>query len=162
MHQLFQFNPKLQIIFTISPVRHIRDGVVENNRSKARLIEAVHHMVNKFDRLHYFPAYEIVIDILRDYRFYDIDFVHPNYMATDFVLQKFASSCLDNESKQLMEELKKINIARRHKAFQPATNAHKQFLQSSAEKTKELQKKYPFLDLKDELDYFTSSETVSE
>ena len=162
MHQLFQFNQKLQIIFTISPVRHIRDGVVENNRSKARLIEAVHHMVNKFDRLHYFPAYEIVIDILRDYRFYDIDFVHPNYMATDFVLQKFAYSCLDNESKQLMEELKKINIARRHKAFQPATNAHKQFLQSSAEKTKELQKKYPFLDLKDELDYFTSSETVSE
>ncbi len=162
MHQLFQFNSKLQIIFTISPVRHIRDGVVENNRSKARLIEAVHHMVNKFDKLHYFPAYEIVIDILRDYRFYDIDFVHPNYMATDFVLQKFASSCLDNESGQLMEELKKINIARRHKAFQPATTAHKQFLQSSAEKTKELQKKYPSLDLKDELDYFTSSETVSK
>ena len=156
MHQLFQFNPKLQIIFTISPVRHIRDGVVENNRSKARLIEAVHHMVGKFDKLHYFPAYEIVIDILRDYRFYDIDFVHPNYMATDFVLQKFASACLDDESRQLMEELKKINIARRHKAFQPATMAHKQFLQSSADKTRELQKKYPFLDLEDELDYFNS------
>lgn len=156
MHQLFQFNSKLQIIFTISPVRHIRDGVVENNRSKARLIEAVHHMVNKFDKLHYFPAYEIVIDILRDYRFYDIDFVHPNYMATDFVLQKFSAACLDDESRQLMEELKKINIARRHKAFQPTTVAHKQFLLSSAEKTKELQKKYPFLDLQDELDYFTS------
>ena len=156
MHQLFQFNSKLQIIFTISPVRHIRDGVVENNRSKARLIEAVHHMVNKFDKLHYFPAYEIVIDILRDYRFYDIDFVHPNYMATDFVLQKFSAACLDDESRQLMEELKKINIARRHKAFQPTTAAHKQFLLSSAEKTKELQKKYPFLDLQDELDYFTS------
>lgn len=156
MHQLFQFNSKLQIIFTISPVRHIRDGVVENNRSKARLIEAVHHMVNKFDKLHYFPAYEIVIDILRDYRFYDIDFVHPNYMATDFVLQKFSAACLGDESRQLMEELKKINIARRHKAFQPTTTAHKQFLLSSAEKTKELQKKYPFLDLQDELDYFTS------
>ena len=156
MHQLFQFNSKLQIIFTISPVRHIRDGVVENNRSKARLIEAVHHMVNKFDKLYYFPAYEIVIDILRDYRFYDIDFVHPNYMATDFVLQKFSAACLDDEARQLMEELKKINIARRHKAFQPTTTAHKQFLLSSAEKTKELQKKYPFLDLQDELDYFTS------
>jgi len=156
MHQLFQFNPKLKIIFTISPVRHIRDGVVENNRSKARLIEAVHHMVNKFDRLHYFPAYEIVIDILRDYRFYDIDFVHPNYMATDFVLQKFAAACLDEEARQVMDELKKINIARRHKAFQPTTEAHKQFLKSSAEKTKELQKKYPFLNLDEELNYFTS------
>lgn len=161
MHQLFQFNPRLQILFTISPVRHIRDGVIENNRSKARLIEAVHHMVNKFDKLHYFPAYEIVIDILRDYRFYDIDFVHPNYMATDFVLQKFSAACLDNESKQLMEEIKKINIARRHKAFQPSTAAHKQFLRSSAEKTKELQKKYPFLDLQEELDYFNSSEGIS-
>lgn len=156
MHQLFQFNPKLKIIFTVSPVRHIRDGVVENNRSKARLIESVHHMVNKFDKLHYFPAYEIVIDILRDYRFYDIDFVHPNYMATDFVLRKFAASCLDDEARQVMDELKKINIARRHKAFQPTTEAHKQFLKTSAERTKELQKKYPFLNLDEELDYFTS------
>ncbi len=156
MHQLFQFNPKLKIIFTVSPVRHIRDGVVENNRSKARLIEAAHHMVNKFDRLHYFPAYEIVIDILRDYRFYDIDLVHPNYMATDFVLQKFAASCLDDEARQLMDELKKLSIARRHKAFQPTTEAHKQFLKTSAERTKELQKKYPFLNLDEELVYFTS------
>ena len=156
IHQLFQFNPKLNIIFTISPVRHIRDGVVENNRSKARLIDAVHHLVNKFDRLHYFPAYEIVIDVLRDYRFYDIDLVHPNYMATDFVLQKFAASCLDDEARQLMDELKKLSIARRHKAFQPTTEAHKQFLKTSAERTQMLQKKYPFLDLDEELTYFSS------
>ncbi len=161
MHQLFRFNPRLQIIFTISPVRHIRDGVVENNRSKARLIEAVHHLVNKFDKLYYFPAYEMVIDILRDYRFYDIDFVHPNYMATEFVLEKFKSACLDDESMQLMEELRKISLARKHKAFQPSTMAHQQFLRSSAEKTRELQKRYPFLDLKEELAYFTSSKAVS-
>lgn len=155
MHQLFQFNPNLQILFTISPVRHLRDGVVENNRSKARLIEAVHHMVSKFDRLHYFPAYELVIDVLRDYRFYDIDFAHPNYLATDFVLQKFIATCLDDEATQIMEELKKISIARKHKPFQPATNAHKQFLKSYADKTRELQSKYPFLDLKEELDHFS-------
>ena len=89
IHQLFYFNKKINIIFTISPVRHIRDGVVENNRSKARLIESVHHLVNKFDRLYYFPAYELVIDVLRDYRFYSEDMVHPNYLATDFVLEKF-------------------------------------------------------------------------
>jgi hypothetical protein len=154
IHQLFHFNPKLKIIFTVSPVRHIRDGVVENNRSKARLIETVHHQVNKFDNLFYFPAYELVIDVLRDYRFYDIDMVHPNYPATEFVLEKFAQTCIDENSRQLMEEVKKIVIARKHKPFQPATHAHKLFLSSHLEKTKALLKKHPFLDLKDELNYF--------
>jgi hypothetical protein len=157
LHQLLQFNPKLKFLFTISPVRHIRDGVIENNRSKARLIEAVHHMVNKFDKLYYFPAYEIVIDILRDYRFYDIDMVHPNYLATRFVMEQFSSACLDDETKELLPELKKIHIARRHKAFHPASEAHRQFLHASAEKVKELQRKYPSLDLSEELDYFTRS-----
>lgn len=154
-HQLIRFNPKLKIIFTVSPVRHIRDGVVENNRSKARLIEAVHHMVNKFDRLYYFPAYELVIDVLRDYRFYDIDLAHPNYMATEFVLEKFAEACLDPSAQQLMQEIRKIMIARRHKAFQPDTIAHQQFLQTHLEKVRSLQEKFPFLDLHDELEYFS-------
>lgn len=155
--QLNEFNPTLKIIFTVSPVRHIRDGVVENNRSKARLIEAVHHVVNKFEPTYYFPAYELVIDVLRDYRFYDIDLVHPNYPATEFVLEKFAESCIDAESQKLMEEVKKIVIARKHKAFQPETKAHQQFLMTYFEKTKELQKKYPFLDLKEELVYFSQT-----
>src|SRR5260221_1509936 len=154
-HQLVNFNPKLNIIFTVSPVRHIRDGVIDNNRSKARLIEAVHHIVNKFDGLYYFPAYELVIDVLRDYRFYDIDMVHPNYMATEFVLEKFAETYIDDESQQLMQDIKKIIIARKHKAFQPETKAHKQFLLSHFEKTKMLQEKYPFLNLKEELVYFS-------
>ena len=146
-HRLKQFNPKLKIIFTISPVRHIRDGVIENNRSKARLIEAVHHMINKFPGLYYFPAYELVIDVLRDYRFYDIDMVHPNYPATEFVMEKFNENFIDEQSQQLMEEIKKIVIARKHKAFQPETNAHKTFLKTHLEKTKELQSKFSFLDL---------------
>ncbi len=162
IHRLLQFNPKLKIIFTVSPVRHLRDGVVENNRSKARLIEAVHHMVNKFDRLYYFPAYELVIDVLRDYRFYDIDLAHPNYMATDFVLQKFVGCCLDDEAKLLMEEMKKISLARKHRAFQPNTEAHRQFLRSSAARAKSLQDKYPFLDLTEELEYFNSAQAINE
>ena len=153
-HRLKRFNPKLKIIFTISPVRHIRDGVIENNRSKARLIEAVHHMTNKFPGLYYFPAYELVIDVLRDYRFYDIDMVHPNYPATEFVMEKFNESFIDEQSQQLMEEIKKIVIARKHKAFQPETNAHKIFLKTHLEKTKELQSKFSFLDLKEEIEYF--------
>ena len=156
-HRLKQFNPKLQIIFTISPVRHIRDGVIENNRSKARLIESVHHIVNKFPRLYYFPAYELVIDVLRDYRFYDIDMVHPNYPATEFVMENFNQIFIDDQSQQLMEEIKKIVIARKHKPFRPETNAHKLFLKTHLEKTKELQSKYSFLDLNDELNYFKSA-----
>ena len=155
-HRLLQFNPNLKIIFTVSPVRHIRDGVVENNRSKARLIEAIHHMVNKFERLYYFPAYELVIDVLRDYRFYDIDLAHPNYSATSYVLEKFSESCIDDSSRQLMEEVKKIIIARKHKAFQPQTEAHRQFLRAHAEKATELMQKHSFLNLEDELQYFTS------
>lgn len=154
-HQLKQFNRELKIIFTISPVRHIRDGVIENNRSKARLIEAVHHMINKFSGLYYFPAYELVIDVLRDYRFYDIDMVHPNYPATEFVMEKFKENFIDAESQQLMEEVRKIVIARKHRAFQPETNAHKGFLKAHLDKTKELQSKYAFLDLKDEINYFS-------
>jgi len=154
IHQLFHFNPTLEIIFTVSPVRHIRDGVIENNRSKARLIEVVHHLAGKFDRIHYFPAYELVIDVLRDYRFFDIDMVHPNYQATDFVLEKFAEKFIDETSNQILQEVKKIVIARKHKAFQPNTKAHQQFLQQHLEKTEQLKKKYPFLDLNGELEYF--------
>jgi GSCFA family len=154
-NRLMQFNPGLNIILTVSPVRHLRDGVVENNRSKARLIEAVHNMSSRFDNVFYFPAYELVIDILRDYRFYDIDLAHPNYMATEFVLEKFAASCIDESSQQLMQEIKKISIARKHKAFQPGTKAHQQFLVNHFEKVKTLKEKYPFLNLEEELVYFS-------
>ena len=156
LQELFEFNSRINVIFTVSPVRHIRDGVVDNNRSKARLIEAVHHVVQKFERVNYFPAYELVIDVLRDYRFYDLDLVHPNYMATEFVLEKFADSCVDENSRALMEEVKQIVTARKHKAFQPETMAHKQFLKSYFEKTSQLKARHPFLDLTEEINYFKS------
>ena len=156
-HQLLQFNPQLEIIFTVSPVRHLRDGVVANNRSKARLIEAVHHLVDKFDRLHYFPAYELVVDVLRDYRFYDVDMAHPNYAATEFVLEKFVHSFVEPASRQLMGELRKIMVARRHRPQHPQTKAHRDFLQNHYEKVKDLQAKYPILNLADELRYFSST-----
>lgn len=154
LFQLFQFNPNLKVIFTVSPVRHIRDGVIDNNRSKARLIEVVHHLVNKFDKLYYFPAYELVIDVLRDYRFYDIDMVHPNYQATSFVLDKFMRHFVDEKAQLLAEEIKKIVIARKHKPFQPSTEAHKKFLKAHLEKAQELQRKYPFLNLDEDIRYF--------
>lgn len=155
LYQLFNFNPNLKLLFTISPVRHIRDGVVDNNRSKARLIEAVHHLVNKFDHIWYFPAYELVIDVLRDYRFFDVDMVHPNYPATQFVLEKFVEQCLDADSRDLLEEVKKIVIARKHKPFQPATQAHRRFLEEQHRRAVALAGRYPFLDLADEIKYFS-------
>jgi hypothetical protein len=155
IHQLFHFNSKLKIIFTISPVRHLRDGVVDNNRSKARLIESVHHLVNKFDKLYYFPAYELVIDILRDYRFYDVDLAHPNYAATQFVLEKFSEACFDQSTRELMEDIKKITIAKKHKPFNPESSLHKKFLQQQLEKTKQILNKHPYLKLQEELNYFS-------
>lgn len=157
IYRLFQFNKDLRIVFTVSPVRHVRDGVVENNRSKARLIEAVHHLADKFDRISYFPAYELVIDVLRDYRFYDIDLVHPNYQATSFVIEQFMRHFVNDASFHLSKEIEKIVIARKHKAFQPTTDAHKRFLQMHAAKASSLMAAHPYLDLSGELAYFSGA-----
>jgi hypothetical protein len=162
LHQLFRFNPKLQVIFTISPVRHIRDGVVENNRSKARLLEAVHHLVHKFDKLYYFPAYELVIDVLRDYRFYDVDLVHPNYAATQFVLDQFLQAHTSNETRELIDELKKVRTARKHRSQHPHTAAHQAFLKTYIQKTESLQEKYPYLNLQEEIQFFTGQQERRE
>ncbi len=156
LFRLFHFNPKLKIIFTISPVRHLRDGVIENNRSKARLLEAVHHLVNKFEKLYYFPAYELVIDVLRDYRFYDIDMAHPNYAATQFVLDNFFDYCIESQAKALSEEIRKIVMAKKHKPFHAASQQHKQFLLANAKKVKALQQQYPHLDFTAEAAYFSA------
>lgn len=155
LHKLFAINLGVQILFTISPVRHIRDGVTDNNRSKARLIEAVHSLCAANKQAHYFPAYEIVIDILRDYRYYDIDFVHPNYLATSFVWEQFVQSCIDVPTQSAMKEVLDIATAKAHRTRFPETSAHKKFLESYAGKVRELQKKFPFLDMEEELRYFS-------
>jgi len=155
IHRLFLFNPKLRIIFTISPVRHLRDGFVENNRSKAVLIQAAHHLINKFSKLYYFPAYELVIDDLRDYRFYAEDMVHPNYLATDYVWEKFSESFIDEQSKEIMKEVNSLNAAKKHKPFQPNSSMHQKFLLINLRKAESLQKAFPFLDLSEEINYFS-------
>ncbi len=159
LSELFQFNPSLKIIFTISPVRHIRDGVVENNRSKARLIEAVHQLVAESERLYYFPAYELVIDVLRDYRFYDIDLVHPNYAATEFVFEKFVACFINKEDILVIEEIKDIVKAFRHKPFQPDTEAHRRFMESYLVKIRQFQHRHPGIDLGAEEIFFSRVES---
>lgn len=154
IHQLFHLNQKLKIIFTISPVRHLRDGVVENNRSKARLLETVHHLVNKFDRLFYFPAYELVIDVLRDYRFYDIDLAHPNYAATQFVLEKFSDYAFQEPTLELMKEIRQIVTAKNHKPFHPGSKQHQQFLKQHLDKTRAIAEEHHYLNFAEEVRYF--------
>lgn len=152
--RLFQFNPDLRILFTISPVRHLRDGVIDNNRSKARLIEAVHHLVNKFDKLYYFPAYELVIDVLRDYRFFDIDLAHPNYAATSFVLENFSQKCMDKDTQEWAEKFRKLSVAKNHRPFNPQSEQHKKFMQTHFELTKQYSEAFPDLNFEEELQYF--------
>lgn len=156
--RLFLFNPGLQVIFTISPVRHLREGVIENNRSKAVLIQAVHQLVEKYEALYYFPAYELVIDDLRDYRFYAEDLVHPNYQATQYVWEKFTDACMNEETRSLMKEIAEINLAYQHKPFNPSTEQHKKFLSSYLVKTKILQEKHPYLDMTAEISHFAEKQ----
>ncbi|MFN8252836.1 MAG: GSCFA domain-containing protein [Ferruginibacter sp.] len=155
IRQLQQFNPSLKIIFTISPVRHLREGFVENNRSKAALINAVHNAVEHFTNVFYFPAYELVIDDLRDYRFYAEDMVHPNYAATNYVWDKFVTACMDKDAQELMEQINEINAAVNHKAFNPASAAHKKFVQGILDKMDLIKAQHPYIDFSAEKNHFS-------
>lgn len=155
--KLWSFNPSLQVIFTISPVRHLREGAVENNRSKASLIHAVHRLVEEYYNAYYFPAYELVIDDLRDYRFYAEDLVHPNYQATRYVWEKFTGVCMNEDTRTLMKEIAEIQLAFQHKPFNPSTSQHRAFLENYLSKTSHLQEKHANLDLSAEIGYFRSS-----
>ena len=154
LDKLLAFNPAIKVIFTISPVRHLRDGFVENNRSKATLIQAIHSMVDNSKNLFYFPAYELVIDDLRDYRFYAEDMVHPNYAATNYVWDKFITACIDTAAQQLMKEINTINAAKSHKPFNPTSEQHKKFLQLNLERVNELSKHHPYINFEEEKNYF--------
>jgi len=156
INELLSVNPDVQIIFTVSPVRHYRDGLVENNRSKARIIESVHQLCDRFEQAYYFPAYELVMDVLRDHRYYDIDFVHPNYLATDHVWGRLTDACMDAHTLALMKQVHEIAIARAHKPRFPQTEAHKKFRLSYVQKIRALMTQYPYLQLTEELEYFNA------
>lgn len=153
---LQQFNPDLKIIFTISPVRHLREGFVENNRSKAALIHAVHTAVENFNNCFYFPAYELVIDDLRDYRFYAEDMVHPNYAATNYVWEKFVACSIDEPSQELMKQINEINAAVNHKPFNETSAAHQAFKLKYLKILQGMQQNYPYLDLTEQINHFTA------
>ena len=152
-------NPNLNFILTVSPVRHSRDGLVENNRSKARLIEAVHRLTETFDFVHYFPAYELVIDVLRDYRFYDVDLVHPNFAATRFVFEKFCATWLDADTNALVEDIKPLVNALAHKPQHPDSEAHRLFMSRMHAQATAVAAKTPWCDWSREQNVFSGSDT---
>ncbi len=145
--QLKEINPRLKIVFTVSPVRYIRDGVVENNRSKAVLLEAVHQLTEQHENVYYFPAYELVIDDLRDYRFYKKDLVHPNEQAIEYVFEKWKETAFDAETKVIFERIKKIQTHLNHRINHPNPETLKKHFEFQEKSAKELILEFPFLDL---------------
>ncbi len=143
-----EVNPEAQLIFTVSPVRHLKDGFVENQQSKAHLISALHKVLSPRAQsrgLNYFPAYEIMMDELRDYRFYGKDMVHPNALAVDYIWEKFKSVWIDEDCYSVMEEVDNIQKGLLHRPFNPDSEAHKKFETSLRSKITYLQERYPFM-----------------
>ena len=135
---LTPFNPKLKILFTVSPVRHTKDGLHENTLSKATLHLAVKEIVKKFSHCYYFPAYEIMIDELRDYRFYKTDLIHPNELAIDYIWEKITQTYFDETTFKFYEELKALLKSIGHRPFNPNSDQHQKFVIETLNKTRAL------------------------
>ena len=127
-------NPSVNIIFTVSPVRHLKDGFVENSQSKAHLLSAIHKTVDNRNQLYYFPSYEIMIDDLRDYRFYSNDMVHPNETAINYLWEQFKQVWIDEKSTSIMKQVDTIQKGLAHKPFNSNSNQHKAFLENLHQK----------------------------
>lgn len=128
------------IILSVSPVRYVRDGLVENNLSKSILLQAVHELKEKFSNIQYFPSYEIVIDELRDYRFFEKDLVHPSALAIDYVWQRFVETSMDKETQQFVKDVEQLNAMLAHKPLHKGTSEYIKFIESTKKKEEELKK----------------------
>lgn len=137
--------PDLQVILTVSPVRHIRDGLVENQRSKATLLLAIDQICQELDFAHYFPSYELILDDLRDYRFFNADMIHPNEVAIDYVWQRFGAAFFTEETQQLISQIEAIVQASKHRAFHTQSKQHQAFIQKQLGKIAQLEQQYHFL-----------------
>ena len=143
-------NEKVQFIFTVSPIRHLKDGFVENQRSKAHLIVAIQQLVSYTSSggdlgEDYFPSYEILMDELRDYRFYEADMVHPNQLAVDYIWEKFKKVWISPKAYPVMHKVDVVQKGLKHRPFNSDSEQHQQFLASLEEKITYLQNEYPFM-----------------
>jgi len=139
-------NPNINFIFTISPVRHIKDGFVENQLSKSHLFTALHKTFDfRLSTFNYFPSYEIMMDELRDYRFYNEDMLHPNQIAIDYIWKLFSESNISEDSFSVMKEVDEIQKSLRHRSFNPESEQHQKFLAKLQQKIEALGKKQPHI-----------------
>jgi len=138
---------KAQWILTVSPVRHWKDGAHGNQLSKAALLLAVEQLQQTCENVQYFPAYEIMMDELRDYRFYADDMLHPSSLAIDYIWQRFTEVALSAETKTILLEVEKIVAARQHRLLHPDTESSRQFQQNLQQQIADFIAKYPFINL---------------
>ncbi|MGV6829557.1 MAG: GSCFA domain-containing protein [Flavobacteriales bacterium] len=149
-----KINPEVVFINTVSPVRHIKDGFVENTRSKAHLITALHQIINQQSskpnfKFYYFPAYEIMMDELRDYRFYKEDLLHPNQTAIQIIWEAFSKVWISSETNNFQKEIEIIKKGLQHKPFRVESEEHQLFLKNLQQKIKNLQQKIPTISFDD-------------
>ena len=138
-----EVNPDATFITTVSPIRHLKDGFIENTRSKAHLISSIHQLIDTKKNIHYFPSFEIMMDELRDYRFYSEDMVHPNNTAISIIWEAFSEVWISSNTKEVRKEIEVIQSGLQHKPFHPESKAHQQFLQKLNAKIASLQKRVP-------------------
>ncbi|MFK7811121.1 MAG: GSCFA domain-containing protein [Maribacter sp.] len=141
-------NKDVQFIFTISPIRHLKDGFVENQQSKAHLITAIHQFRETSylkPCISYFEGYEIMLDELRDYRFYDADMIHPNLVAINYIWEKFVAVEISPTAIPVLEEVDALQKGLEHRPFNARSEQHQKFLKSLEAKITYLQQKYPHM-----------------
>lgn len=157
IEKLLKRNINLKIIFTVSPIRHWKDGAEGNQLSKATLIVAVHKLIAKYpNNAFYFPSYEIMMDDLRDYRFYDDDMLHPSSKAIEYIWGKFESAFLDKESKELLAKIHRIKQAVGHRPFNPNTSEHQKFINQTIASINEIKSKYSLINFDEEIEKLNS------
>lgn len=139
LHLLLEINPKLKVLFTVSPVRHWKDGANGNQLSKATLLLAVDELCREFpENVDYFPAYEIMMDELRDYRFYADDMLHPSPLAVEYIWKCFSEQYLSGESFMLLKDIAEIRKALNHRPFNPESETYSRFIQQTLRKAESI------------------------
>ena len=147
LQDIWMVNPTMRVLFTVSPIRHIRDGLHENQLSKATLLLAIDQIKQLFPgKVLYFPAYELLLDELRDYRFYADDLVHPSRVAIEYIWQRFSEACFDKDTLMTMKSVKEIKNMIEHRPFHPESEEYERFLQQIVLKIETLSEKYPYFD----------------
>lgn len=142
-------NPEASVILTVSPVRHLKDGFIQNQRSKAHLLSSVHETLEKSANCFYFPSYEIMMDELRDYRFYSEDMIHPNAIAVNYIWEKFKIVWIGKDAYSAMDEISSIQKGLRHKPFNTGSKEHELFRLGLKRKQDKLSDAYPHMNFDD-------------